>query len=531
MFLESFGHEDAASAAGPTLTESLAQIVSNRTIASFLKNDNKCYVVGPKGTGKTLLLLKKALGRVHDSSVLLIPSDAQLPVDRFTGQQHLGERFWRRHRGGRDESLVWSAVWLHAILKSVLYNVCDTAGRLTVALRSWAAVPKHARSDYAEVARRSLESDLSALLGSPPYTRRKAVFHFYAELLGRLDAAGARGIDGVREENRKLKEIVGELAVPVYIFMDNLDAFYELHPELWLTSIYGQFRIIREIRLDFRNIHVFTSVRKDIYNRFRTEEIVKYNDYIAFLDYKRSEVLKVFELAIERLDEELLAEPALRSENPWQAFFGDAVEVTNLLVSRRSESIQDYVFRHSLWRPRDLVTIGNHILSVKGDEPIDEAVVRRAVDNAAAVICAQYLEEIEPSLPQGMNSVTVQELVAEFLPSNVLTYDQVREACRRYNASCGHVCEENCYECLNMHPFCAMYAAGLVGYVNLSAVTGEREQSFLKPGESHALEHMQRVPRAKHYVLHPILNNLLGNDRIHPRLVVGYGLPFNEALV
>jgi hypothetical protein len=52
-----FGHEDA----GLATPETLSAIVENFAIRTFLESSSKRYLVGPKGSGKTLILLRKAI--------------------------------------------------------------------------------------------------------------------------------------------------------------------------------------------------------------------------------------------------------------------------------------------------------------------------------------------------------------------------------------------------------------------------------------------------------------------------------------
>jgi hypothetical protein len=60
-----FGHEDA----GLATPETLVSIVENFGIRTFLGSGNKRYLVGPKGSGKTLILLRKAIDqRRHEPS-------------------------------------------------------------------------------------------------------------------------------------------------------------------------------------------------------------------------------------------------------------------------------------------------------------------------------------------------------------------------------------------------------------------------------------------------------------------------------
>lgn len=526
MRLRTFGHEDAASAAGPKLEQSVADIVQNKAITDFLSDDNKCYVIGPKGTGKTLLLIRKALDRITNQSICVVPHDSDLPVDMLTVQEHLGKKFWQTTKDRRDSSLAWTAVWMNAILKAALYNLCDTAGRPSVCLPSF---PKDLSHDlafrYEKQIAETLRGDLDSIFGPPPYVRHRAVYSFYAETLHNLDSAGVKSIPTITAENDKLTNLLRDSNKPVYLFIDNLDKHYELLPELWFQSMEALFRVIRDIRRQLRHIHVFTSIRKDIYNRFATEQITQFDDYIAFLDYTRAEVLRVFEHGIARLEDTLLSIPALRKDDPWHAFFGNAVNIENLIVSQQTEKIQDYVFRHSLWRPRDLVLLGNRILTAKGDAPMTADSVRNGVSDAAALICRQYLEEIRPSIPAAMS---VKYFVREFLGSNILTREDAEMACAMYTESLGTPCAQDCHKCDGPHPVCALYSVGLIGAVTQSTVTGKVQQTFLKPGERPAVEGRERIPHTRWYVVHPVLYEILGNERINKSVVVGYDQEFYE---
>ena len=84
-----FGHEDA----GLATPETLSAIVENFAIRTFLESSGKRYLVGPKGSGKTLVLLRKAIDERRRGDALCIPSDPDLPVDRLTAASHVGKRF------------------------------------------------------------------------------------------------------------------------------------------------------------------------------------------------------------------------------------------------------------------------------------------------------------------------------------------------------------------------------------------------------------------------------------------------------
>jgi class 3 adenylate cyclase len=75
---------------------------------------------------------------------------------------------------------------------------------------------------------------------------------------------------------------------------------------------------------------------------------------------------------------------------------------------------------------------------------------------------------------------------------------------------------------------------GLLGYVHHDRVRGEWAQRFLRPGEA-TLDADGMLPLATHYLLHPVLSDVIGRvnptylqraDRVN---IVGYARPWREA--
>jgi hypothetical protein len=94
-----FGHEDA----GLATPETLSAIVENFAIRTFLESRGKRYLVGPKGSGKTLILLRKAIDERRRGDALCIPSDPDLPVDRLTAASHVGKKIQLQDPGASGE--------------------------------------------------------------------------------------------------------------------------------------------------------------------------------------------------------------------------------------------------------------------------------------------------------------------------------------------------------------------------------------------------------------------------------------------
>ena len=70
------------------------------------------------------------------------------------------------------------------------------------------------------------------------------------------------------EELQLLESLLQLMRREVNVFLDNLDDYYERDPDLWFNSMYGQFRAVRELSLAHRHIHLFTSIRQDVYVQF-----------------------------------------------------------------------------------------------------------------------------------------------------------------------------------------------------------------------------------------------------------------------
>ena len=433
----------------------LAAIVENFGIRTFLNCGNKRYLVGPKGSGKTLILLRKAIDQRRQADALCIPSDPDLPVDRLTAAEHIGKKFNFKVGDPAENSLAWTAVWKHCILRSVLHHLRD---EILVGVAQTAGAPS-ADNWHAELMHRRLKEQKDAVdhLLSDVSVYPLRPFQYYTELGARLDARPGE-LSAVRQELRMLESILQVSRRDVYVFLDNLDDYYERNPHLWFNSMYGQFRAVREISLAHRHIHLFTSIRQDVYAQFADEMTLQYYDYVTELRYSKSELLSIFEAGIQRLDSNLLMRPDLRDSDPWRAFFGESVVLRNGRVGCE-EHVKDYLYRHSLGRPRDLVHLGTVLLNERPAEGFGIEHVRKAVAKAERDIAEQYLAEVHPLLDPRLN---LKELVEQFVTSNVLSSKEVARITADYQKRQAIAYElDGASEVPN--PFETLYGLGLFG--------------------------------------------------------------------
>src|SRR4029450_1842609 len=186
--------------------------------------------------------------------------------------------------------------------------------------------------------------------------------------------------------------------------------------------------------------------------------------------------------------------------------------------TREEEAVFEYVCRHTLLRPRDLMTTGERLSALRPEERGQEHRLKEVVNQAAAEIAYEYLAEISPYL----GDLDLERFLRR-LPGHVLTREEVEALSHAHNGESGGFEER--------HVFCALYRVGLLGYLHHDWVRGEWVQRFLRPGEG-TLEPAGLLPQPTPSFLPPVLSDVIGRlnpsylqhvDRIN---IVGYGRPW-----
>ncbi len=510
----SFGHEDAALAT----PESLSSIVANHNIRLFLDGNEKRYVVGPKGSGKSLLLLRKAIDQRAKGDSLCIPSDTSNPVDRLVAAQHVGQRFNYMIGDPAKAHLAWATVWKHSIYRSIVDHLRDLlveelSGRQSLLSGSHAMT--QAEMNRLTATQAVIEKYANRLGHAP-----RGPYYYYTELGNRLDSGGHKTVQEVGQENMELEGILQLIPVSVYVFLDNLDDYYEREPELWYNSMYGQFRAVREIGFAYRHIHVFTSIRQDVYNQFADELSLQYFDYITKLSYTRDELARIFQSHLEQLDDSLLVQPGKRSSDPWAAFFGPLVKLPHERAGVE-EDISDYIVRHTLGRPRDMIHMGTVMLENRPEQGFDRESLRAAVHHASVDIARQYIAEVTPLLDPRFN---IREFVSGYLPGSLFKKEDMDAITDRYlseNFEPAEIAPDSDFA----QPFETLFGLGLLGMVRQKIDGVAYEQHFLPPSQGLEYPEKYKIRNGHVFVLHPILSGWLSNRVQSHNFIIGPELP------
>jgi class 3 adenylate cyclase len=460
--------------------------------------DDKFIVIGTKGFGKTLLLKAKRILYQREGHAVCLPSGNLL-------DKPIGDKIFGRESIALFSAspLPWSKVWLTAIALAVLKHVGATDG-LKVGARLAGLV--------ADTQLHSVIDHFVRLLDLTPGDMQRCATETDGHLVPRLRALNA----------------------PLTLFIDGIDEYFnkhveegpanpsvtgELSPNVWYYAQLGLVEVAYQLRRINHHLKVFAAIRKEAYARLpqRTAMAQQYRGSAVDIVYSPQSLREIFVNNVRLVKADRMVQPERARSHPLEAFLGRA-SVTDT-YTREEEDAFEYVCRHTLLRPRDLMTIGERLAALRPDERRHEHRLKEAVNQAATEIAHEYLAEIAPYV----GDLELERLFHR-LPGQILSRAEVEAIFEAHNSNAG---EER-------HVFSALYRVGLLGYVQHDRVRGEWRQRFLRPGEA-ALEVQDSLPRATHYLLHPVLCDVIG--RLNPEFlqrsdrmnVVGYDRPWSDA--
>ncbi len=485
------------------VAEDFDETLLHRTpeIDSFLNldRDDKFIVIGTKGFGKTLLLKAKRILYQREGRATCLPTGNLL-------DKPIGDKIFSKEAITffAASSLPWSKVWLTAIGMSTLKHLRQIGGlKINAKLASLIADERlHGVIDH-----------FVRLLDFSPSDLQRCATDTDGHLVPRLRAVNfpiAIFIDGVDEYFNK--HIESRTSLP--------SVTGQLSPNVWYFAQLGLVEVAYQLRRINHHLKVFAAVRKEAYARLRATVMVQqYRGSAIDIVYPIESLREIFVNNIRLEKADWMVRPERLRADPLEAFFGRTTVMH--IYTGQDEDVFDYVCRHTLLRPRDLMTIGERLAALRPDERRNEPRWKETVNLAATEIAQEYMTEIAPYVAD-----LDLEGVLRHIPGHILTRDEVEELFRKHNGEAGAIDER--------HVFCALYRVGLLGYLHHDWVRGQWVQRFLRPGEA-TLEPDGVLPRATHYLMHPVLSDVIGRlnpaylQRIDRVNVVGYGRPWRGA--
>ena len=472
-------------------------------IENFLdaSRDDKFIVVGTKGFGKTLLLKAKRI-RCQELGYLCLPHDALL-------DKPVGNKIFSRELLGIYEADIepWSRVWITSIACAVLKN---------------SGLP-----DEFDISPR-----FNRLLRN---TQLRSVFDHFVVL---LDYSPRDVHRCAQETNTVLIPLLRALKRPVAVFIDSVDEYFnkhihtpawrasfsgELSPDIWFLSQMSLVEVAYQLRRITKHLKVYASVRKEAFNRLAASSpmVQQYRGSAIDASYSEASLKQIFANNVLRERKSNLAQPDKVGEDPIAAFLG-RTSTTHTFTGIEEDAFA-YIERHTLLRPRDLMTVGQKLAAIEPDERANERDFKRAVNEAASEIAQEYLNEVAPQL----GDVDLAGLLA-MIPANVLTREVVDMLAARYDDMQGHQGGAT-----GLEAFAALFETGLLGLVQTDPLSGEQVQHFLTPGE-YAFGTVRALPSSHHYLVRSVLSgyvsalNAAYADRTDRANVIGNGRTWRD---
>ena len=480
------------------VAEDLDESLLHRTpeIDAFLATDrdDKFIVIGTKGFGKTLLLKAKRILYQREGRAVCLPLGNLL-------DKPIGDKIFSRETLAffAASPLPWCKAWLAAIALAVLKQQNATEGlkvnaRLTGLLRD---EQLHGVIDH-----------FVRLLDLTPSELQRCATDTDGHLVPRLRA----------------------LKTPVTIFIDGIDEYFnkhveelptnpsvtgELSPDVWYFAQLGLVEVAYQLRRINHHLKVFAAIRKEAYARLprRTAMAQQYRGSAVDIVYSPQSLREIFINNVRLLKSDRMVRPGRVRNHPLEAFLG-RTSVTDA-YTREEEDALEYLCRHTLLRPRDLMTIGERLAALRPDERQHEHRLKEAVHHAAGEIAQEYLAEVAPYIGE----LDLDGLLA-CLPGPVLTRAEIEALTANEDDDSRRV-------------LWALMRVGLLGHVQHDRATGEWRQRFMRPGEA-PMDPDGELPLATHYLVHPVLTDVVGQlnpaylRRMDRHNIIGYERPWRD---
>ncbi len=477
----------------------------NAVVHEFLESGNKHFVSGGKGLGKTLLLTYKRF----------LLSEQYQAGD---GRAPAGVKFVPEGRPYLD---------LMGDLPTVSQVEIDLMSSLARCKRIWGfgfrvcALSHHPglitdedTEDLAEFPRR-LRAMLSGRSAEPTIVVKELLALSYTQINRLID-----------QSESFLEYKLRSLHSPMFIFVDKLDqALRQLPREAWIHMQAGMIEAAWDLMNTNRHIKIFATIREEAFASYESD--IKTNLYGA------TSALRYTKRDLQDLLEKL-------------TFFYEHLPLRDFVIldvvsarGSRSEPAFDFIYRHTLGRPRDLVIIASEISRTRYSRPgrvdsdsLDERTFKRIVqDTSASMLVSNVFDEMRVFLEVLCDRAARGKFLA-MLPYNIVTHDEVIELWCRFHGVDRDYYDHHGREAEDVyHPFRELYDCGLLGLIVRDPASERRSQRFRQPHEAVAGSQRQ-LPRSSHYLLHPALQALVaqlaagGDFAVFRHIVVGHERPW-----
>ena len=509
-------------------------IIKTASIDLFLDDNDINFIVAPKGFGKTLLLLyKRLLYHGKPNGRYYIPATGNLVDIPKSGAANLdwGNISFSFFKERRNWEVVWRTSISVAIIKLAKKKLLLDEN---IYYKKIIIEDKYEGFLYPIIRELITEIEIDTPLEVLNY------------ILGKFNNQDLRDLI---KEQEFVDKFISNLRVPFYVFIDNIDEYFEEHLEkekkeyspssrgifdsrMWYLSQQSLIFAATTICKNNHHIKVFAAIRKAAFDDI--ESTMKQNirsRTISNIVYSEKELKEIFISNIKRTSIKYLANPALVDSDPIKSFIGFDTIIN--AITNKEENLFRYILRHTLNRPRDLINIGKGILEISVADR-NEKTIREKINNISSEIANDYFNVFVPHTY--FNSAEHFKTFLKTIPHNILNFKSLHKICSQFNHCNIH--PKNCTLCRNVHVFCEMHKLGLLGNVRFDLVENKYKQIFSTPGkytyDSKSGLISSKAEENSYFLVHPILNEFIGGVRelrLNTSITIGHNLEWKEPVL
>lgn len=473
-------------------SDNLNIFYKNKNVRTFLEDNDKFCILSGKGYGKTLLLKIKRKNIEKDGMHCLPSNEVMLDVPTEI-------RFNKELANYMKDYNNWKVLWQVAICLSVI---------------------RYAKDRFENEYKENIDY-LDDIFKELIYQNNNITpCEYFVYLL----STRRKYLNTLLTKVHEIISVYNKINFQMAIFIDSVDEALKLciykqngltksshgtiDADFWYFSQHGLVEAIGQLSKKSKHIKIYCSARQEAF--FYTERLTdlkqQLRSYTVELKYSFDDMRNMFDLYIQNIDEKYLTTPELKYENPQKAFVG--FDIVKHTYTDETEILFDYIYRHSLKRPRDIMDICLAISEINENKDIDKFKV--AVNTRSHRIVREYLEVADPFL----HNLDQEEIIDLFsiIYTNVLDRKSLIDLCSQFNKINRFCSIINCVSCSEKHPFCNLYNIGLLGYIEEVHALKKHKQSFVEPGHSEQYNN-NILPKSEIYLLHPSLNDYLQQIR------------------
>jgi len=310
----------------------------------------------------------------------------------------------------------------------------------------------------------------------------------------------------------KLLSLVETITSGIGIFIDDIDQAFrsflteyhytdvldDINPSIkvWTNAQNGLLSAIYSLNRHNSHIKIFATMRSEAFNAQVGDMKYNFSNYCTELKYTKEEIRRIYEINITLQEDKYYLDKASKSKSEKYVGFNKMPHpfAKHNNGRRKTETTFDFLFRHTLGRPREMVFLGRRIFEDlvcstdyrTSTKKYKIEKLRWLVNQIGSSLLHNYYKEIIPRFKKDELIKFLNIVQCNVIPSIFL--NKGMESKMRY-----------------------LYSLGIIGYVkkkNHESTDNVYIQEFL-PVSQYSYNENVDLPKSKYYLTHPTLDDQL----------------------